>query len=379
MPALERTLPRRAYFDEAVYQRERERIFAHEWYCAGRAESVPAPGDYAIVTVAGESVLLVRGTDGVLHGFFNVCRHRGCELVLTGTRAAVEHVPGPSGHFPGAIRCPYHSWTYALDGALRTAPFLEEDAEFSRADLPLHWVGAEVWGGFVFVNLTPARAAAEGRTLLAQLGEAPARVARYPLSELRTARRIVYEVAANWKVMLENYNECYHCAGVHPELCALVPAFKYRGGSELDWESGIPHRPGAWTFTESGTSVRAPFAGLDDIERVRHKGELLYPNLLLSLSADHVAAFTLWPTGPTHTTIMCDFLFDPAEMAKPGFDPSDAVNFWDIVNRQDWTICEGVQRGMRSRVFEHGYYAPMESWSLDIRRYVRDRIGDLDA
>jgi Rieske 2Fe-2S family protein len=106
---------------------------------------------------------------------------------------------------------------------------------------------------------------------------------------------------------------------------------------------------------------------------------LLYPNLLLSLSADHVAAFILWPTGPTHTTITCDFLFDPAEMAKPGFDPSDAVNFWDIVNRQDWTICEGVQRGMRSRVFEHGYYAPMESWSLDIRRYVRDRIGDIGA
>ena len=376
MPALERTLPRRAYFDESVYQREREGIFAHEWYCAGRAESIPASGDYSIVTVAGESVLLVRGADNVLRGFFNVCRHRGCELVLTAPRAAVENIAGPSGHFAGAIRCPYHSWTYSLDGALRTAPFLEEDAGFARSDLPLHPVGVDVWGGFVFVNLTPARAAADGRTLLTQLGEAPA---RYPLAELRTARRIVYEVAANWKVMLENYNECYHCAGVHPELCALVPAFKYRGGSELDWESGIPHRPGAWTFTESGTSARAPFAGLDDDERVRHKGELLYPNLLLSLSADHVVAFTLWPQGPTHTTIACDFLFDPAEMAKPGFDPSDAVNFWDLVNRQDWTICEGVQRGMRSRMFEHGFYAPMESWSLDIRRYVRDRIGDLDA
>jgi Rieske 2Fe-2S family protein len=379
MPALERTLPRRAYFDDDVFQRERERIFAREWYCAGRAESIPASGDYSVVTVAGESVLLVRGADGVLRGFFNVCRHRGCELVLTGARPAVEHTAGPSGHFAGAIRCPYHSWTYALDGALRTAPFLEEDAEFSRSDLPLHPVGVDVWGGFVFVNLTPAQAAAEARTLRAQLGEAPARVARYPLAQLRTARRIVYEVAANWKVMLENYNECYHCAGVHPELCAIVPAFKYRGGSELDWESGIPHRPGAWTFTESGTSARAPFAGLDDDERVRHKGELLYPNLLLSLSADHVAAFTLWPRHPTHTTIACDFLFDPAEMAKPGFDASDAVNFWDIVNRQDWTICEGVQRGMRSRVFERGYYAPMESWSLDIRRYVRDRIGDLDT
>jgi Rieske 2Fe-2S family protein len=379
MPALERTLPRRAYFDEDVYQREREGIFSREWCCAGREESVPTAGDYAIVTVAGESVLLVRGGDGVLRGFFNVCRHRGCELVLTADLPPLGDRAGPSGHFASAIRCPYHSWTYALDGALRTAPFLEDDARFSRSDLPLHPVGIGVWGGFVFVNLTPARAAAEGRTLAAQLGDAPARVARYPLAALRTAHRIVYDVAANWKVMLENYNECYHCAGVHPELCALVPAFKFRGGSELDWASGIPHRPGAWTFTETGTSTRAPFAGLDASEQVRHKGELLYPNLMLSLSADHVAAFTLWPQGPTRTTIACDFLFDPAEIAKPGFDPSDAVNFWDLVNRQDWAICEGVQRGMRSRMFEHGYYAPMESWSLDIRRYVRDRIGDLDA
>jgi glycine betaine catabolism A len=379
MPALERTLPRRAYFDEDVYHREREGIFSRDWYCAGREESVPAAGDYAIVTVAGESVLLVRGADGALRGFFNVCRHRGCELVLTAGLPPLGDRAGPSGHFAGAIRCPYHSWTYALDGALRTAPFLEDDAGFSRSDLPLHPVGIGVWGGFVFLNLTPVRAAAEGRTLAAQLGDAPARVARYPLAELRTAHRIVYDVAANWKVMLENYNECYHCAGVHPELCALVPAFKFRGGSELDWESGIPHRPGAWTFTETGTSTRAPFAGLDASEQVRHKGELLYPNLMLSLSADHVAAFTLWPQGPTRTTIACDFLFDPAEIAKPGFDPSDAVNFWDLVNRQDWAICEGVQRGMRSRMFEHGYYAPMESWSLDIRRYVRDRIGDLGA
>ena len=107
-----------------------------------------------------------------------------------------------------------------------------------------------------------------------------------------------------------------------------------------------------------------------------HKGELVYPNFLLSLSADHVAAFTLRPHAPEHTTIVCDFLFHPDEMAKPGFDPSDAVEFWDLVNRQDWAICEGVQNGMRARVFTHGYYAPMESWSLDIRRYIRERLGD---
>ena len=182
-------------------------------------------------------------------------------------------------------------------------------------------------------------------------------------------------MCANWKVLLENYNECYHCGPVHPELCTLVPAFKQRGGAELDWDHGIPHRPGAFTFTKTGTTTREPFAALNDDERTRHKGELIYPNLLLSLSADHVAAFTVWPQGPASTMILCDFLFHPAEMSKPGFDPSDAVDFWDLVNRQDWKICESVQRGMNSRVFQYGFYAPMESASLDIRRYVADRLG----
>jgi glycine betaine catabolism A len=204
----------------------------------------------------------------------------------------------------------------------------------------------------------------------------PGRLRRYPLAELRVARRIEYTVAANWKVMLENYNECYHCGPVHPELCRLVPAFKQRGGAELDWERGIPHRDGAWTFTGSGTTNRAPFEGLSEDERVRHKGELIYPNLLLSLSADHVAVFSMLPHGPGSTTVVCEFLFHPVEIARPDFDPSDAVDFWDLVNRQDWSICESVQRGMSSRVFETGYYAPMESWSLDIRRYVRERLGD---
>jgi Rieske 2Fe-2S family protein len=376
--ALERTLPRDAYFAESVWRREKERIFGREWVCAGRADELMSPGDYQVAELAGESVLVVRAKSGELRGFYNVCRHRGCRLVLDG--AVMPHDSGaaaPSGHFSSGIRCPYHAWTYTLDGELRTAPFLEEGDGFQREDFPLWPVGVETWGGFVFLNLSPVEAAAEGRTLLQQLGAVPARLRRYPLADLRTGHRIRYQVTANWKVMLENYNECYHCAGVHPELCKVVPAFKQKGGSELDWDRGIPHREGAWTFTQSGTSSRAPFAGLNEDEKTRHKGELIYPNFLLSLSAEHVAAFTLWPHDPEHTTILCDFLFHPDEMGRTGFDPSDAVQFWDLVNRQDWRICEGVQAGMRSRVFEHGYYAPMESWSLDIRRYIREHLGDI--
>jgi Rieske 2Fe-2S family protein len=363
--SLERTLPRAYYFDEAIYAREQECIFHREWFLACREEQVAKTGDYLAVDVAGESILIVRTRDGALRAHYNVCRHRGSRLVDESSH----------GTFAGGIRCPYHSWTYELDGRLRTAPFLEESDGVRKDELSLHRVDVDVWGGFVFVNLMPELAAAEGRTLATQLEGVPDRLKRYPLGALRIANTIVYNVAANWKVMLENYNECYHCAGVHPELSALVPDFKKRGGGDLDWERGIPHREGAYTFTFSGTTNRALFADLDDDERTRHKGELIYPNFMLSLSADHVAAFTVFPRGPLKTTIVCDFLFHPDEMHKAAFDPSDAVGFWDLTNRQDWAICESVQRGMNSRVWEYGYYAPMERFSLDLRRYVNERLG----
>ena len=197
-----------------------------------------------------------------------------------------------AGSFGSGIKCPYHAWTYTLDGALRTAPYLDESAGIHKEELSLHPVGIDTWGGFFFLNLAPREAAARSHTLAGQIGEAATRLANYPLAELRRVKRITYEIDANWKVMLENYNECYHCAGVHPELCKVVPSFKVRGGSNLDWERGIEHADGAWTFTHSGTSSRAPFPGLSDDERVRHKGELIYPNFMISLSADHVAAFT---------------------------------------------------------------------------------------
>jgi Rieske 2Fe-2S family protein len=163
---------------------------------------------------------------------------------------------------------------------------------------------------------------------------------------------------------------------VHPELCDLVPAFRTAGGGELDWEDGIPHRDGAWTFTATGSSARAPFPSLDEHERVRHKGELVYPNLLLSLAAEHVAAFRLVPEAVDRTTVVCDFLFAADEIARDGFDPSDVVSFWDVVNRQDWRICASVQRGMRSRGFTGGWFAPMEDDSLDIGRWYRRVMGD---
>jgi glycine betaine catabolism A len=367
---LERSLPRSSYVDEAEFSRERDAVLFAGWFCAGRAEQLAGPGDYLTISVAGESVIVVRAPGGTLSGFYNLCRHRGSRLVPPGDGGPAAE-PGPTGCFAGPVRCPYHGWTYDLDGTLRSAPFLP-DLRRHRSALALHPVDVQEWGGFLFVRLDP-RGGSED-SLASWLGEMPDRIAAYPLTELRTGHRLVYQVAANWKVILENYNECYHCGPVHPELCELVPAFR-GGGADLDWEAGIAHRAGATTFTVTGTTSRAPFPGLSAQERERHRGELVLPNLMLSLSADHVAAFTVWPHSAGQTTVACDFLFHPDEIAKPDFDPMDAVRFWDLVNRQDWAICELVQDGMRSRRFSAGYLAPMEQPSADIGRHVASRLG----
>ncbi|HKZ99611.1 MAG TPA: aromatic ring-hydroxylating dioxygenase subunit alpha [Thermoplasmata archaeon] len=371
---MEESLPRAYYVSPDLFEAERERIFYREWFCAGREETLPAAGDTLVLDVAGESVLVVRTRASDLRAFYNVCRHRGSRLVEPPSGDAAF---GPTVRLSGSIRCPYHAWTYGLDGELLSASHLGALDAADKAAFSLYPVGLETWGGFVFVNLSPEDATSRGLTLAAQLGPIPGRVARYPLAALRTARQIAYDVRANWKVLAENYNECYHCGPVHPELCEVVPAFKRDGGANLAWEDGIPHRDGAWTFTRTGTTNRRPFPDLSEEERVRHKGELLYPNAFLSLSPDHVASFLLWPQGPARTRVVCDFLFHPDEMARPDFDPSDAVDFWDLINRQDWAVCERVQAGMQSRAFRHGYYGPMEDLSLDIRRYIRDRLGEI--
>ncbi len=372
-PALEHTLPSSWYRRADVFQIEKERIFCREWHCVGRDDEVPRPGDHRVLDVLGESILLVRNRNGALRAFYNVCRHRGSRLCRApGEGVAPGRVSLSGGVTAGRlIVCPYHQWSYDLDGDLVAAPHLGAGTGFDKRDFSLYPVAVDVWGGFVFLHLTPSVAA----PLADQLAGIPGRLQRYPLDRLQIGATIRYEVAANWKIVCENYNECYHCGGVHPELCAVVPAFRDAGGANLDWSRGVPHRDGAYTFTHSGTTRRRPFPDLDDDERVRHKGELAYPNLFLSAACDHVAAFVLQPRSADRTDITCHFLFEAHALGESGFDPSDAVEFWDLVNRQDWTVCEAVQDGIRARVHAHGHYAPMEDWNLDIRRYVNERIA----
>ena len=352
---MEASLDRSAYCDAATFAQEQRLAMATSWVCIGRSDSIaPQAGSYRLVSVAGENVLIVREGNGGLHAFANRCMHRGTELVNSTTSDGAPC-------FDNVIRCPYHFWAYGFDGSLRASPWVDD---IDPAKFSLHRFDIDDWGGFAFVRLTT-----DGSALNEDVGAAATRLAHFPLVDLVVGRTVVYDVAANWKVLAENYNECYHCGPVHPELCDLVPSFRVRGGAALDWEHGIAHRPGADTFTPSGTSARASFPGLVDAEKVNHFGELIYPNLMLSLSRDHVAAFILRPIAADRTIVECELLFHRDEATKDDFDPTDALEFWHLVNQQDWAICERVQRGMASRTFEHGWYAPMEDPSLDIRRW----------
>ncbi|HIG42444.1 MAG: aromatic ring-hydroxylating dioxygenase subunit alpha [bacterium] len=375
MPELEESLPSSWYLDDAIYALEKEAIFCKEWLCVAREEQVPDKADSMVLDVMGESVILVRNNARELRAFYNVCRHRGsrlCRPARETSKADDEMILRGGVRRNGTINCPYHAWSYDLDGWLIKAPHMTREMGFSKEEIRLHQVALRTWGGFVFLCLADEQPSFE--THVQRVKDL---FGRYPLSALRIGQSIRYEADANWKVLCENYNECYHCGPVHPELCKVVPAYRDKGGANLDWDRGIPHRQGANTFTATGRTSRRAFPGLNQDEQERHKGELLYPNLFLSLARDHVAAFILQPVAAGHTRLDCYFLFEPFEMNQEDFDPSDVVEFWDLINRQDWAICEEVQSGMSSRVHHKGLYSPMEDWNLDIRRYVTDRIGHL--
>ncbi len=290
------------------------------------------------------------------------------------TGARSSHRPtGPSrGHVRRLLRCPYHAWAYGLDGRLRRAPW--PGGRRTRRDSRLHEVGLDEMGRLRVRRLDAATADAR-RALAEQLGPVPERCGATRWPSCARAVASTYEVGRNWKVLAENYNECYHCGPVHPELCDLVPAFRSGGGDRSTGSTASPTARARGPSPRTGTTARRPFPALDEHERVRHKGELVYPNLLLSLAADHVAAFAPDPAGPAHTTVVCDFLFAPGRDRRPGFDPSDAVDA--LGRRQPPGLGDLRERAARHGLawVHRGWFAPMEDAEPRHRPLVPPRMA----
>ncbi len=356
---IEPTLEGAYYCDPVILGREWERVFGRSWLCAGREERLKSPGDYFTLPVGRESVIVLRDRDGRLHAFYNVCRHRGARLCSA-----------DEGHFKGFVTCPYHAWTYGLDGRLVGIPHLWEGEGFRKEDFPLHPVAVDTWGGFLFIHLE-----GEGATPLSeQLGPIPERLRRYPLADLRVGARASHEVDCNWKILVENYQECYHCPGVHPELCDLVPLYRTGAVDASGSDVQAYFREGACTFTMTGTTRRPLLSGLSDEEKRKYDGEMIYPALMLNLFPDYAQYRALWPVAPGRTRIATEWLFEPSTMARDDFDPQDAIEFINLIARQDWDVCALVQKGVGSRVHRHGIYVPLETHAGAFKTWYLDRL-----
>ncbi len=361
---LARTLPGRFYHDPAIWQLEQARLFGRLWVLVGRADQFHAVGHYRTVRVGDESVLVVRGEDGGLRALLNVCRHRGAQL-CSAERGQTR-----------TLQCRYHAWTYGLDGRLLRAPGLQDARDFDRGAFGLVPVALDTWEELVWVSLAadpPPVADQILPQLLDRLGDA-GRLAAYRIGALAVGRTLEYEVGANWKVIVENFMECYHCAPMHPELVRLLPAF--RSGATQEHGLGTRLADDAEALTVSGRAPGPPFPGLVPGHERHYYGMVVRPNLFLNLLPDHVIVHTLTPLAPDRSRVTCDWLFDPDVVARPGFDPTDTVSVFDRVNRQDWEVCEWVQAGVRSRAFAAGgVYVPIERHIRGFNDFVLAQLG----
>jgi Rieske 2Fe-2S family protein len=345
--SIAKTQPGRYYTDTEIFREEVQRLYYQSWIIAGREEEIQNPGDYFLRDVAGESIIITRDRTQQVRAFYNLCRHRGTRLV---TEAR--------GTFSGRIQCGYHGWTYGLDGRLIGAPHMEEGGGFCRDEYPLNNVHAGTWDGHIFINLDPAPGPLES-----QLADLPQKFAPWGMAELRLHKRAIYDVQANWKLIMLNYNECLHCPVLHPALNRLTnylgadnesPQPTYIGGA-------MGFRDGAETMSLDGRRRRDYLPSL----RMEDRGKVCYyaifPNFLLSLHPDYMMTHTLWPLAVDRTQIICEWHFHPSEMKKPEFIASDAIDFWDITNREDWKICELSQAGIKSRAYRPGPYSHRET------------------
>jgi Rieske 2Fe-2S family protein len=338
-----KSLPQKYFISGEIFAEEQEKIFSKQWLLVGHQSQLANAGDYFLVNVVGESLIVTRDQGSVIRGFYNVCRHRGTRL----KEDACGHA--------AAIQCPYHAWTYGLDGRLIGAPHMDDVPGFDKTDYPLHPVGLGLWEGFIFVNL-------EGNPLPLENWFAPlnGKFSHWNMPILKPAKRTEYDVQANWKLMFENYSECYHCPGVHPQLQKVSPY----DSAENDLKEGpflggfMKIKPGK-SLTMTGDACALSVGKIENLRQVFYYS--IFPNMLLSMHPEYVMVHQLWPQSPERTLIVCDWFFHPKAFNRKDFNPADAIEFWDMTNKQDWHVCELSQQGTASRAYEPGPYSSRES------------------
>ncbi len=322
------TIPARWYTDPAMLPLEAEKVFGRTWQAVGRADVVEAPGSYLAGEIAGEPVLVTRDAEGTLRAFSNVCRHRG-SLLAEGSGQAQ------------AIRCPYHAWTYSLDGRLRGAPEFEGVEGWDRSQVCLPPFRVETWGPFVFVNQD-----AQAPGLTEVLGDIPREAAEIGcrMEALRFSARRDYLIECNWKEYIDNYLEGYHLPAAHPSLCRELDYAQYRVETFPYYSSQI-----APIRARTGEGARR-YQFAEGTNRALYYW--IFPNFMLNVYPDNMSSNLILPVGPERTlTIFEWFSYGGAEVAQA------TIDFSDEIQQEDIRICESVQKGLRSRNYSQGRFS----------------------
>ncbi len=376
MALLDRTtasLPSRWYYDPAQYARELEAVWYRDWVCVGRSEDLRAAGDFFVAGVGDESLVVTRDRDGRPRAFHNTCRHRGSTLCNT-----------PRGRFAqGRIVCPYHAWSYALSGELIATPKMDLPGDFRREDHALYGVPVDIWGGFLFVNLDERPAS----TLAEFLGNEAENVRRWPLADLVSAHHEVSTLACNWKVFWENYSECYHCPGIHPELCRVMPLYREGLLSYADSRRPLPPgeahdsrprvAPGLVTWTLDGQSRLPLIEGPDAADRALGVVFASFTaSFFIVAHPDYVRSVRIMPKGPERVELTVDWLL-PLGVAELHPDELERmVELGRLVVAQDGRACELNQQGLRSRRHREGVLMPQEHALHEFHQWLRSRLSD---
>ncbi|MFC4942479.1 aromatic ring-hydroxylating oxygenase subunit alpha [Pseudonocardia sp. GCM10023141] len=343
-PSLISTLPGRYYTDPGIFAAEQDRIFERAWTCVALAADLAAPGAFRTVTVGRESVVLVRGREGAVRAFLNVCRHRGAQLCTE-----------ESGQLRRNLQCPYHAWTYDFTGKLIAAPNLTSMPDIDRVEYGLLPVHLREWLGYVWICLgddPPSFEADVAGEVAARLGDV-ALIDHYAIDGLALGRRITYDVAANWKLIIENFMECYHCATIHPELTEVLPEFAEGYAAQFFVGHGAEFGADIEGFTVDGTAGPERLPGVSDDQDRRYYAITIKPQVFINLVPDHVILHRMTPLAPDRTIVECDWLFAP-EVVASGKDLDASVELFHRVNVQDFDACERTQPAMSSRAYLNG-------------------------
>jgi Rieske 2Fe-2S family protein len=365
-PSLIATLPGATYTNEAVFAAEQERIFEAVWFCAARSSDLTGPGSFRTVQVGRESVLLTRNRKGEVRAYFNICRHRGARLCTE-----------ESGQAQRSFQCPYHAWTYDFDGKLIAAPNLTKMPDIDRVEYGLSKISVQEWLGYVWVCLAPEPPSFDEtvrHAVIERLGDLDS-IDHYDIDNLAVGRRIVYDVKANWKLIIENFMECYHCATIHPELTEVLPEFADGYAAQFFVGHGAEFGEGIQGFTVDGSEGLDRIPGVSDDQDRRYYAITVKPQVFINLVPDHVILHRMYPMAADRTVVECDWLYLPG-VVESGKDVDASVELFHRVNQQDFEACERCQPAMSSRVYAHGgVLVPSEHHIGEYHEWVQAKIA----